>query len=316
MRNKPPYETPPDNPLYPFVLDFLKQACDLNKETDPKEYLKSLFSFFMQFFSFDGYRVYLLDIQKEKFTPLITSDETFPDTSSDTGQKIQYFIHNDNEYFCPAMNLIEEIPDFFTQNELNSLSGLFAFVFHSCGVPKGMIQIYNYQRPLELSSEERKLLRHCFQLAGQILGFQSHSRKLKKANSMLKQELEFLISHSVKNLELKQEIQTQKEKFELQNKMLNDELELARKIQVHFLPTAPPELKNISFSYFYQPVLSIGGDFFDFVTFPKNDRIGIFISDVSGHGVPAALITGMLKTLLGTAAATKKTSTPQNFSII
>ena len=39
----------------------------------------------------------------------------------------------------------------------------------------------------------------------------------------------------------------------------------------------------------------VGGDFFDFVRFKNSELIGIFISDVSGHGVPAALITSMIK---------------------
>jgi sigma-B regulation protein RsbU (phosphoserine phosphatase) len=39
----------------------------------------------------------------------------------------------------------------------------------------------------------------------------------------------------------------------------------------------------------------IGGDFYDFIKFEDKDLLGIIISDVSGHGVPAALITAMFK---------------------
>ncbi|MEI7652004.1 MAG: DUF1501 domain-containing protein, partial [Verrucomicrobiota bacterium] len=42
----------------------------------------------------------------------------------------------------------------------------------------------------------------------------------------------------------------------------------------------------------------VGGDFYDFINFRDSEKIGIFISDVSGHGVPAAFITSMIKTTI------------------
>ena len=48
----------------------------------------------------------------------------------------------------------------------------------------------------------------------------------------------------------------------------------------------------------YKPMEKIGGDFYDFLEFRDSDNIGIFISDVSGHGVPAAFITSMVKTII------------------
>ena len=42
----------------------------------------------------------------------------------------------------------------------------------------------------------------------------------------------------------------------------------------------------------------VGGDFYDFITFADSKKIGVFLSDVSGHGVPAAFITSMIKTIL------------------
>lgn len=41
----------------------------------------------------------------------------------------------------------------------------------------------------------------------------------------------------------------------------------------------------------------IGGDLYDFIQFKEKNLLGVFIADVTGHGVPAALITSMLKTL-------------------
>jgi sigma-B regulation protein RsbU (phosphoserine phosphatase) len=42
----------------------------------------------------------------------------------------------------------------------------------------------------------------------------------------------------------------------------------------------------------------VGGDFYDFIQFRDSRKIGIFLSDVSGHGVPAAFITSMIKSIL------------------
>ena len=47
----------------------------------------------------------------------------------------------------------------------------------------------------------------------------------------------------------------------------------------------------------YSPMASVAGDFYDFVLLDAN-RIGILVADVAGHGVPAALISSMVKVAL------------------
>jgi serine phosphatase RsbU (regulator of sigma subunit) len=49
------------------------------------------------------------------------------------------------------------------------------------------------------------------------------------------------------------------------------------------------------------PMEEIGGDFYDLIKLREESLLGIFISDVSGHGIPAALITSMVKTLIETS---------------
>lgn len=79
------------------------------------------------------------------------------------------------------------------------------------------------------------------------------------------------------------------------NEIIEKELELARNIQKAFIPVAPP---NQNISFYYEPMEQVGGDFFDFMQLPDAQKLGVFISDVSGHGVPAAFITSMLKSYL------------------
>ncbi len=76
--------------------------------------------------------------------------------------------------------------------------------------------------------------------------------------------------------------------------LINQELSLARDIQRHLIVREMPRLDTITVKALYKPAGAIGGDFYDFHEIDK-ERLGIFIADVTGHGVPAALIGAMLK---------------------
>ncbi|HOJ50532.1 MAG TPA: SpoIIE family protein phosphatase [Spirochaetota bacterium] len=87
------------------------------------------------------------------------------------------------------------------------------------------------------------------------------------------------------------------------NVNLKREIELAQKIQSNLLPDRPPVLDGIKIDFWYKPMEELGGDFFEFIVRREKDGIGVFISDVAGHGVPSALITTMIKSLLNTYRA-------------
>jgi len=72
------------------------------------------------------------------------------------------------------------------------------------------------------------------------------------------------------------------------------ELLIAQKIQMSLIPVVYPVNDKITFSGMYKPMDALGGDLYDVYALPDN-RIGILILDVCGHGVPAALITTMAK---------------------
>ncbi|PKL14592.1 MAG: hypothetical protein CVV50_02410 [Spirochaetae bacterium HGW-Spirochaetae-6] len=81
-------------------------------------------------------------------------------------------------------------------------------------------------------------------------------------------------------------------------KTMEAELNLARRIQQKLLPEKTPYRPELKIAAYYQPMQAVGGDFYDFIEFPDTDCLGIFISDSSGHGVPAAFITSMVKSVL------------------
>lgn len=79
----------------------------------------------------------------------------------------------------------------------------------------------------------------------------------------------------------------------LEQRELARDLELAREVQVSFLPKNPPQRDGYGFFDFYEPANHIGGDYYDYVPLPDG-RLGIVIADVVGHGVPAALLMAKL----------------------
>ena len=75
---------------------------------------------------------------------------------------------------------------------------------------------------------------------------------------------------------------------------IENELAIAREIQNSILPNSVPELANLRISAAYQPMTAVAGDFYEFIPVDQN-HAGFLIADVSGHGVPAALIAAMIK---------------------
>ena len=80
------------------------------------------------------------------------------------------------------------------------------------------------------------------------------------------------------------------------NRELEQGMEMTHRLQEVMLPQHYPRVKNISFCHLYTPADVIGGDFFQ-ISGMSNDRAAIFVADVSGHGIRAALITSILKTV-------------------
>jgi serine phosphatase RsbU (regulator of sigma subunit) len=75
---------------------------------------------------------------------------------------------------------------------------------------------------------------------------------------------------------------------------IEQELETARQIQTSLLPRAAPHVQGASIAYRHLAATAVAGDIFQFLDQPPGG-IGILVADVSGHGVPAALIASMVK---------------------
>lgn len=75
---------------------------------------------------------------------------------------------------------------------------------------------------------------------------------------------------------------------------LEQELTVARGLQLSSVPENLPSLSAFNTAVKFEPMEKIGGDFYNFAEIDDN-RLGILLSDVSGHGIPAALIAAMVQ---------------------
>lgn len=119
-------------------------------------------------------------------------------------------------------------------------------------------------------------------------------------------EMAYEIQEHRKNLELKVEQRTeelQQALGDLKDKddLIQKQLEIAGNIQRSILPGKIDDWNELKFSVRYIAMEKIGGDFYDVYQL-KDDRLGVLIADVSGHGIPAALVTSMAKISFGNAS--------------
>ena len=82
---------------------------------------------------------------------------------------------------------------------------------------------------------------------------------------------------------------------------IETELETARQIQSSILPASVPEVQNLRIAASYHPMTAVAGDFYHFIR-TDNNHLGILVADVSGHGIPAALISSMIKVAMQSVA--------------
>ncbi len=78
---------------------------------------------------------------------------------------------------------------------------------------------------------------------------------------------------------------------------LEQELRVAQLIQQQFLPKKLPDLPGWQVAAFYRPAAQVGGDFYDFIELPDG-AVGLVCGDVTGHGVPAALVMATTRSIL------------------
>lgn len=110
------------------------------------------------------------------------------------------------------------------------------------------------------------------------------------------------MSIAVQNIDyFKNEIDRQKEE---------EQLKIAATIQAGLFPQEMPKMNKLEVYGYNEPARVIGGDYYDLVKLEDNTLIG-FIADVSGKGIPAALLVSMLKTIFRMVVEELKEYSPE-----
>ena len=90
---------------------------------------------------------------------------------------------------------------------------------------------------------------------------------------------------------------------------VEQELQVARRIQHASLPKEVPQLEGWQIAPFYQPAREVGGDFYDFHPLSEG-RLGLVVGDATGKGVPVALVMSTTCGMLQVAAQALGSSSP------
>jgi sigma-B regulation protein RsbU (phosphoserine phosphatase) len=106
------------------------------------------------------------------------------------------------------------------------------------------------------------------------------------------------------NQDLEQRVAERTRELWAKNALMEDDLNMARELQLAFLPHyfptlprgAPQAASAVKFCSIFHPTSSVSGDFFNVVRV-SDTAVGVFICDVMGHGVRAALVTAMMRAL-------------------
>lgn len=75
------------------------------------------------------------------------------------------------------------------------------------------------------------------------------------------------------------------------------ELNIGREIQTHFLPKSLPSIPGYELAVWWEPAEAVSGDYYDFIRLPDN-RLGLIVADVSGHGVGPSMIMASFRAML------------------
>lgn len=101
-------------------------------------------------------------------------------------------------------------------------------------------------------------------------------------------------------------LQKQVEKLGAKSKVsdeINDEMQMAARLQRDFLPHRLPQIGRARFGAIYKPASFVSGDIYDVVRLDET-HVGFYIADAVGHGMPAALLTMFIKKALQTKRIT------------
>lgn len=110
------------------------------------------------------------------------------------------------------------------------------------------------------------------------------------------------------------EIEQAHQELKAQSELLQQQIEAAKDIQQALLPPLSQSLKGVKIEAIYEPSAHLSGDFFDATV--EGDWVYVYLADVTGHGLPAAQITFLVKEIFKTALGSGVGELPELFEVV
>lgn len=149
----------------------------------------------------------------------------------------------------------------YLDNESNTFRSILCVPLMVKGELTGYLAVFNKKQKEPFTEEDKRLLSIIASQSAQVI-----------ENARLYEEEKALIS-------------------------LQEEMKMAREIQLNLLPEEVPVIRDFQISATNIPAKSVGGDFYDFITLAEN-RLGFCIGDITGKGMPAAMLMSNLQATL------------------
>ncbi len=270
-----------------------KLSAKVNQLLEPDKIFKTFIS---EFLSIYGFNLGFIQIERDKSLPIVAYKASTEQAESigkklyERFSKVKYapkieggegpnaacsvtYLYN-THFYCKNFEQVKHLPMAEVDKEVLKIMkvNMKSFIqvpIYKKDSPYGILQLISFNKEVHLTDSDIELIKNVVLFIPSVL----------------------------KNSELHSQVKKQ-------NMQIRNELDIARKIYNKLIPIVPPSnLDKVKLSSIYKSMEKIGGDFFDYIRVLDPNILGIFISDVSGHGVPAALITSMLKTLIETAGS-------------
>lgn len=87
---------------------------------------------------------------------------------------------------------------------------------------------------------------------------------------------------------------------QMEQQAIQHEMEIARNVQNYLFPDVLPSSEKLEIKAFYQPCKTVGGDYYDYIPIPNENQFLVCIADVSGKGMPAAILMSNFQAVLRT----------------
>lgn len=94
---------------------------------------------------------------------------------------------------------------------------------------------------------------------------------------------------------------------QLEQQAIQRDIEIASNVQNYLFPKSLPKTEQLEIEAFYRPCKTVGGDYYDFIPLEKEGQFVVCIADVSGKGIPAAILMSNFQAVLRTLSRTAKT---------